>query len=455
MATVNNFTAKTYIERRSQLKKSVKSGVILLLGNIESPINYAKRVYPFRQDSNFLYYFGIEVPKLAGIIDIDNDETIIFGDEQDPSELIWSGPVPTLAELTAKAGVTKKTRIAALPEYIQKILSQKRQLHITPVYRDDTLLELTKLLHVAPDNIDQYVSPVLVNAIVTQRSCKSALEVAEIKSAIKISAKIYKAAQKMLKPGIYEYEILAEFERIATANKTRFAFDPTISVHGEFLHNPNYNNKLKKGQLLLVDSGVESLHHYASDITRTYPVSGKMTAKQQAIYDLVLDTQLKIIKAIKPGVAYQDLHLAAARNIFAGLKALNLTKGNVDEAIEHGAFTLFYTHGLGHMLGLDTHDMRGLGDHAPGYDKTYRPQNKPGFSVLRLARELKENFVLTVEPGIYFVPMLIDQWQAQNKFNEFINYDELKHYRNFGGIRIEDNVLITKNGVKVLSKEIN
>lgn len=452
--TATKFSAKIYSDRRNELKKLVKSGVILLFGNIESPINFAKHTYPFRQDSNFLYYFGLEVPNLAGLIDIDNNETIIFGNDQDPAELIWMGPEPTINELVAQTGVTKKAEFSQLSQCIKKINSQKRKLHLTPVYRDDTLLQLSKLLNVAPEAVDEFVSPLLIEAIVSQRSYKSAIEVAEIKSAIKISAKMYQAAVKMLKAGIYEYEILAEFSRIAILNKVQFAFSPTISVHGEFLHNPHFNNKLKNGQLILIDSGVESKHHYASDITRTFPVSGKMTSKQQAVYDLVLDTQLKAIKAIKPNVSYKDLHLAAARNIFDGLKALNLTKGNTDSAMEAGAYTLFYGHGLGHMLGLDTHDMRSLGDHAPGYDKKYHPQNKPGLSALRLAKELKENFVFTVEPGIYFVPNLINQWEAENKFKEFINYKELKHYHSFGGIRIEDNILVTKTGVEVLSKEI-
>lgn len=448
------FSSKTYLTRRDTLKKLVKSGVILLFGHNESPINYAQTTYPFRQDSCFLYYFGLNMPNLVAVIDIDNDETIIYGDDQDPADLVWSGPEPTLAELIIQSGVKKKAPLAKLPGSIQKVILQKRQLHIIPTYRNDTSLRLAKLLELTPSKVNKFTSEILIKSIVAQRSCKSPEEVLEIQKAIKLSAEMYVVAKKMISNGIYEFDILAEFQQMVVEHKTRFAFSPTISVHGEFLHNPHYDNKLKNGQLLLIDSGVESPNYYASDITRTYPVNGKMNTKQKLIYDLVLDTQLKAIAAIKPGVAYRDLHIAAAKNIFDGLKSIGLTKGNTDTAIEKGVFSLFYPHGLGHMLGLDGHDMRSLGDQAPGYDDKYFYSNKPGFIYLRLARELQENFVLTVEPGIYFIPMLIDQWEQQNKFKEFINYNELKHFRNFGGVRIEDNILVTKNGAKVLSAKI-
>lgn len=448
------FNPETYIERRKLLAQVVKSGVILLLGHGDSPINHAHEVYPFRQDSTFLYYFGLNLPDFAGIIDIDNDGSILFGRELHPDDLVWTGPRDSLTKNADKVGINNVQNISFLPDIIEKYLNQKRPIHIIPAYRYDTLSMMSKLFALSSEKIASKYSDVLIQAIVNQRSSKSTEEVVEVEEAIALSAEMYKLAKVLIKDGLYEYELLAEFEKIATLHETRFAFSPTITTHGEFLHNPYYRNRLANGQLVLVDTGVESKNHYSSDITRTFPVNKIFNSQQKAVYDIVLKTQERVINSIRPGVLYRDLHLEAAKDIFNGLKEVGLTRGDAELAIQDGAHMLFFPHGIGHMLGLDTHDMRGLGEHRPGYDEHVYPTNKSGLSALRMARALKENFVITVEPGIYFIPILIDGWESEQKCKEFIDYNELKKFRNLGGIRIEDNVLVTRAGVRNLSESI-
>jgi Xaa-Pro aminopeptidase len=448
------FSPNTYIERRNVLIQTIKSGIILLLGHKNSPINHAHQTYPFRQDSTFLYYFGLNLPNLAGIIDTASGETIIFGNDAHPDELIWFGPQTKLAENASKVGIYKTQDIATLAIFIKTALRQNRQIHIIPEYRYDTLVTIAKLLHISPEKIALKYSATLLHAIVNQRSYKSAAEINEIKAAINITHEMFKTANDMLNEGLYEYEILAEFQKIATHRQTKFAFTPIISVHGEFLHNFNYHNQLKSGQLLLIDAGVESKNHYAADITRTYPINRSFNTQQKAIYDIVSQTQKEAIAAIKSGILYKTIHLGAARCIFNGLKALGLTTGDTECAIQAGAHKLFFPHKISHMLGLDTHDMSGLRGHATDHNENAHLTNILKYTTLTMDLELKTNFCLTIEPGIYFIPILIDRWESTKKFQEFINYSELKKFRDFGGIRIEDDILVTSEGAKNLSINI-
>jgi len=448
------FDPAIYRDRRNRLKKEVGSGLILLLGNDEVGMNYAANTYHFRQDSTFLYFFAVDLPGLAGLIDIDRGTETLFGDDLTVADIVWTGPQPTIAEQARAGAVAATAPMEELEKRISEAIAQGRRVHFLKPYRAEHTLKVTALLGLKPTIVASYRSEALHKAVVAQRNIKSAGEVAEIEQAIGVSRQMYLAAMAAAKPGKYEYEVVAEIIRVAKANGHDPSFPIICSVHGETLHNHHHGNLMQAGDVMVLDSGVETPTKYASDITRTIPVGGTFTAQQRQIYEMVLRAQLAAIKAIKPGVQYRDVHLLAARSVAVDLKAAGLMKGDPDEAVAAGAHAMFFPHGLGHMIGLDVHDQENIGEQYVGYEPGLERSAQFGLGYLRLARALKPGFVLTVEPGLYFIPQLIDQWKAEKKHAAFINYREVEKFRNARGYRIEDDVLVTKTGNRVLGPPI-
>ncbi len=448
------FPKEVYIKRRKALKAQICSGIALFLGNSLVPFNYPANPYSFRQDSSFLYFFGIDEPDMAAIIDFDTGDEILFGQEVDIDDIIWSGQRKSLHEQANEVGISKALPFNKLKEFIDRALEKGRKIHFLPPYRSQTKYQLSNLLGLKYEAVNKYVSVELIKAVVKLRSVKDEYEIAEIERMVDVAYQMHTTAMRMAKPGILEREIAGTIEGISLSNGGPVSFPVIVTVHGEILHNNFYGNKLKKGDLLLVDAGAESSLHYASDITRVSPVGGKFDQRQRDIYQIVLEANMRAIEDIKPGKPYIETHYLAAKIIAQGLKDLGLMRANVDEAVQAGAHALFFPHGLGHMLGLDVHDMEGLGEDYVGYDDKYKRIQKFGIGFLRLAKPLQPGYVLTVEPGIYFIPELINQWQAAGKFKDFINYDKVEKFKDFGGIRIEDDVLITETGAKVLGKPI-
>lgn len=448
------FEPGIYQQRRKKLKNLLKTGVCLFPGNTESPMNYPANAYPFRQDSSFLYFFGIDSPGLVGIIDIDEGQEIIFGDDVTLEDIIWVGPQPKMKDRAAAVGVKKVMPSCQLAEYLNKLRSQNRTIHFLPPYRADITLKLSSWLDLPPDKIKSSASVELIKAVVALRSVKSAEEVEEIEKALQITREMYLTAIPEVRPGAKEQEILALMELVLRANGLSFAFPPIVTINGQIFHKATYGDMLKKGRFLVMDTGAESELHYACDITRSVPVGGKFNQRQRDIYSIVLKGQEEAIKTIAPGVKYRDIHLKTARVMAEGLKDLGLMKGDLDEAVNQGAHALFFPHGLGHMLGLDVHDMENLGENYVGYDQTVSRSEQFGLGYLRLAKALEPGFVLTVEPGIYFIPALYEQWKKEKKFANFINYEKVEKFLDFGGVRIEDDVLVTADGHRVLGPRI-
>lgn len=448
------FKKETYEIRRKKLEKKLKSGIVLLLGNEESSINFKDNTYAFRQDSSFLYFFGIDRPDLSAIIDIDEQKTIIFGDDLSVEHVVWMGAQPLLEEQANRVGVKNTSATAKLQDYLTGVKKQKRQIHYLPPYRPENQIKLHQYLAIPLNEIAKNASVDLIKAVVSLASIKNEEEIREMDLAVNVSGAMHVAAIKAARSGIKEAQLAGIVEGIALANEMQTAYPVILSVDGQILHNHYHGNILQSGQLVLGDFGAESKMHYAGDLTRTFPVDKKFTTKQKEIYDIVLEAEVKSIEALQPGTKYKDIHLGAAKIIADGLKDVGIMQGDMEEAVATGAHALFFPHGLGHMIGLDVHDMEDLGENYVGYNEGEKRSDQFGLRSLRLARELKTGFVLTVEPGIYFIPELIDQWQAAGKHTAFINYEKLKEYRNFGGIRIEDNILITKDSHRVLGNPV-
>ena len=448
------FEANTYIERRNRLKKDLQSGILLFLGNDLSPMNYPENTYPFRQDSSFLYFWGIDLPGLAAIVDIDANREILFGRDPTLHDMVWTGPQPSLNHHCLKSGLKESAAPDQLQSELKQALQQSRKIHFLPQYRPENLIKIQTLLGLVPAFVNNFVSKSFIKAVVAQRSIKSREEVEQIETALELTSEMHELAMKMSRAGMVEQEVVAAMAGLADASGIGSSYPSIFSVDGQILHNPRHDNIMQKGDIIINDSGAESRMHYASDITRTFPVAGKFTQKQTEIYTVLLNAQLKAIEAVMPGVEYRDVHTLTCSQIAAGLNSLGLMKGDVSEAVAAGAHALFMPHGLGHMIGLDVHDMEDLGEDDVGYTDTIRRSRQFGTSHLRLARALEPGFVVTVEPGIYFIPALIDQWKAQGKFENFIDYKKIENYRDFGGIRIEDNVLVHDDGQRVLGKPI-
>ena len=448
------FNPKIYINRRSALSKDVASGVILFLGNNESPMNYTDNTYPYRQDSSFLYFFGIDMPGLTGIIDIDENKEIIFGDDISLDDIVWMGPQKTILEQSMSSGIKKTGNLNDLDSYLNKVISQRRKIHFIPQYRPDNLQKIEKLLGIKSSVVNQYTSVILTKAVASLRSIKSKEELNEIEKAIKVSYEVHTEAMRISRPGLVEREVYGILSGIADSLGNGASFPSIFSVHGETLHNHHYKNIMNDGDLIVHDSGVSSSMHYASDITRTFPVNGKFSQRQKEVYQIVLKAQMTAINAMNPGTNFKNVHLKAAKVIASGLKDLGLMKGSIDEAVSAGAHALFFPHGLGHMLGLDVHDMENLGEGYVGYDDKSERSTQFGLSYLRLAKPLMPGYVVTIEPGIYFIPELISKWESEKKFTQYINYNKVKSYIGFGGIRIEDDIVVQNIGHRVLGKPI-
>jgi len=448
------FDKKIYIKRRNRLRDKIQSGLVLLLGNPASPQNCLANHLHYRQDSSFLYYFGLDFENLAGVLDVDENKDYIFGDDIDIEDIIWMGPQESIREKADKTGVKNTAPFNQLSELLKKAIKQKRKIHFLPQYRAENVILLENLLEIHSSQINNYVSTDLIKAVVSMRSVKEQCEIEDLEKFEDVAYEMHITAMKMAKPGIIEQKIAGTIEGIGYAYGGLMSFPPIVSIHGETLHNPYHKNILKKGDMLLTDAGAESPMRYATDITRTVPVGGKFNQKQKDIYQIVLDAQMNTIKISKPNITYQSVHIDAMRVIAEGLKKLGIMKGNTEQAVQQGAPALFCPHGLGHMIGLDCHDMESLGEDYVGYDKETKRSNIFGYNALRLGRKLQTNFVMSDEPGIYFIPELIDKWKAEKKFTEFINYKKLEDYKNFGGIRIEDDLLVTETGCRVLGKHI-
>lgn len=446
------FSTITYQQRRALLQRQLNSGVILLLGNTDSPMNYLDNVYPFRQDSSFLYYCGLNLPRLALLIDLDSGEEYLVGKELAIIDIIISGPQPSLVEQAKKSGINQVISWDEAEKVIKKAITTQRDLHYLPQYRAENQILLADWLNLATNQLQPSIK--LIKTIVEQRLYKTTEEAEQISQALTVTAEIHKTAMKFTVPGKYECDVVAEMVAIAQRYERQFSYPIIFTVHGEVLHNIRHDNKMQQGQLVLNDSGVNSPFNYASDITRTFPVNGHFSSKQRDIYQLVYQMQKTALEMLRPGVSYRDIHLAAAHCGVEGLIQLRLMRGDPAQIVEQGAYALFFPHGLGHSLGLDVHDMEGLGEEYVGYTEEIKRSIQFGLNTLRFAKPLEEGYVMTVEPGIYFGPLLIKQWCEQGKFKEFINYDALTAYLDFGGVRIEDNIIVTSDSYKNLSAEI-
>ena len=444
------FSKETYIRRRNELKKLVNSGIIILFGNNEAPYNYPANCYaPMRQDSSFLYYFGQHRDGLVGVIDIDNDEEWLFGDDIDVEDIVWMGFTPTVSDLAAEVGITKTAPMSNLTSYIKR---QTSNIHFLPPYRFDTKIQIMDLLGIHPSKQKESSSLTLIQAVVKMRSIKESQEIEAIERACEVGYQMHTTAQRLIRPGVTERYIGGQVDGIARSLGQGTSFATIFTQHGEIMHGCPSDAKLEEGRLALCDAGCE-LDDYCSDHTRTMPVSGKFTQRQEEIYRIVEECHDYVLDVAKPGVKYMDVHFTVCRLMTERLKELGLMKGNTDEAVKAGAHAMFLPHGLGHMMGMDVHDMEGLGQIYVGFDEETRPNLEQfGTNCLRMGRKLQEGFVLTDEPGIYFIPALIDEWRAKGHCKEFLNYEKLETYKDFGGIRIEDDLLITKDGCRFLGE---
>jgi Xaa-Pro aminopeptidase len=449
------FPASTYIQRRQRLKDDLKSGILLFLGNEPSPINYPENTYAFRQDSSFLYFWGIDLPGLAAIIDIDQNRETVFGRGMTIEDIIWSGFQTTLQEHCLSVGVEENLPLGELEVTLQESVQQGRKIHFLPQYRPENLIKIQQLLGLNVAVANQHASPLFIKAIVSQRSIKTDEEIQEIEAALDVTHEMQTLAMRISRPGLHEREAVGAMAGLAYSRASSVLAYPTIfTTRGHILHNPHHVNVMRTNDLVINDCGCESAMHYASDITRTFPVGGKFIDKQKEMYSLLLRAQIKAVESVRPGIEFREIHINTARDIVLGLSALGLMKGDVDEAVAAGAHALFNPAGLGHMLGLDVHDMEDLGEDYVGYTDNIQRNPQFGINRLRLAKKLEPGFVITVEPGLYFIPELIDQWKAEKKFEEFINYDKVEAYRDFGGIRIEDDVLVVDGGQRVLGRPV-
>lgn len=449
------FDTATYIRRRNELKKLVKEGIIILFGNNESPANFPNNgYYPFRQDSSFLYYFGLQRDGLVGIIDIDNDKDILVGNDIDIEDIVWYGSVESMTEMMQRCGAQETLPMKALKTICNEALSKHRKIHFLPPYRHDIKIQVFDLLGVHPIQQKEAASMELIKAVVKMRSVKEQQEIEELERAAVIGYKMHTTAMRLTKSGVTEKFVSGQVDGIAHSYGAMVSFPTIYTQHGEILHGAPSMNKLEEGRLVLCDAGGETLNNYCSDNTRTMPVNGKFTQRQLEIYSIVEACHDYTLELAKPGVKYADVHFAVCRLMFDRLKELGLAKGNTEEAVRAGAHAMFLPHGLGHMMGMDVHDMENLDQINVGFDEETRPNLEQfGTNCLRMGRRLEEGFVVTDEPGIYFIPALIDEWKAKKHCAEYLNFDKLETYKDFGGIRIEDDVLITKDGCRFIGKD--
>ena len=446
------FSIETYSKRQQVLLEKMNSGIILLPGNEESPMNYTDNPYHFRQDSTFLYYFGLTRPGLIALFDTSNGRITIYGDDYTVEDFVWMGKQPAIQELSTLCGVKYTGSISDLYQRIGQANKQKDTIHFLPQYRSKNILKLMDMTGLSAQEIKTTASTELIMAVVSQRNYKTADEIIEIEKGVDTTVEMHIAAMKMLKPGMSELEVVVEIEKIARATGGEISFPTIATINGQTLHNHYHGNIIKEGQLFLLDCGAETSMGYAGDLSSTFPVGQTFSSIQKDIYNLVLKSHYACVDTLKPGVTYKDVHRAACISIGDGLKSMGLMKGDVESAVDAGAHALFFPCGTGHMMGLDIHDMENLGEEYVGYGGETKSKQF-GLKSLRLGREMKPDFVVTIEPGIYFIPELTDQWRSQKKFMEFLNYDEIDKFRNFGGIRNEEDYLITNDGNRLLGNK--
>lgn len=444
------FSTQTYIDRRDRLARTVGTGVILLLGNSEASANYRSNTYKFRQDSSFLYYIGLNEPDLAAVIDPESGRQILFGNDVDIDDIIWMGPQSSIAEKGASAGITRTAPLADLETCIRQMRRQGRKIHYLPPYRNHNKILLSRLLEIPVEELGAGASEELIRAVAAMRLIKDGQELAEIDRACNIGYAMHYTAMKMARLGMVERQLAGVMEGIALSEGSMVSFPVILSQHGETLHNHNHEGILTEGRMMVIDAGAETEMHYCSDFTRTIPSSGKFTSRQKEIYQIVSAANNLAVGMARPGITYKEVHLAACRLIAEGLKAAGLMKGDTDEAVAAGAHALFMPHGLGHNMGLDVHDMEDLGENYVGYDDTCKRSTQFGLASLRMGKRLEPGHVVTVEPGIYFIPALIEKWKAEKINEAFLNFDKLQEYYTFGGIRLEDDIAITETGCRLL-----
>ncbi|BAX79304.1 aminopeptidase P family protein [Labilibaculum antarcticum] len=447
------FSKETYINRRNKLKAEVQSGILLFLGNDECGMNYADNTYHYRQDSTFLYFFGSDYAGLNAIIDIDENREIIFGDELTIDHIVWMGSQPTIKEKSEAVGIRETAPISDLKTYLDKAAVKARTIHHLPPYRPEHQIKLLDLLQIHPNLASENASLPFIQAVVNQRNYKSDEEIIQLEQAVNITGEMHLAAMRMARPGMKESEIAAAVQQVAIASGGQLSFPVIATINGQTLHNHYHGNTLKSGDMLLLDCGAENEMHYAGDMSSTFPVDKTFTTRQKEIYQIALNAHNAAIDQLKPGVKFKDVHLTACRTVAEGMKEMGFMKGDLDDAIRQGAHALFFQCGTGHMMGMDVHDMENLGEVCVGYNGEAK-STQFGLKSLRLGRELEPGFVLTIEPGIYFIPELIDLWKAEKRFNQFINYDKVEQYKDFGGCRNEEDFLITADGARLLGKPI-
>ncbi|MEM8896822.1 MAG: aminopeptidase P family protein [Bacteroidota bacterium] len=437
------FSATVYQDRRKGLLSSLEKGLILIMGNEESPMNYPANPYHFRQDSNFLYYTGIDSPGHSLLIDLEEGKSYLAGPEPDIHSLVWTGPQPSLSEQAGKAGISFTMSYADLKNKLAQVHSQGGSIHILPPYRSERVSLLSDWLSCTQSKVLQLVSRPLIKAVISQRSIKETREVEEMAKAVNLTNQMHLAIMKHALEGKTEAEVGSRAYQLMYEANCELAYPMILTINGQFLHNHAKHHTLQKGQMLLFDVGASAPSNYAADLTRTVPVGLSFSSQQRDIYQIVLQAFETAEKALKPGIPYQQIHLEAAKVMVEGLKSLGIMKGNTEAAVKEGAHAMFFPHGLGHMIGLDVHDMEDLGEDLVGYDQEVQRSSQFGMNALRLGRELQKGFALTVEPGVYFIPDLIHLWESEKKHVDFINYSSLTNWMNFGGVRIEDDFLIT------------
>ena len=448
------FSKQTYIDRRTILRQRVGSGLIVLFGNNESPVNYPSNGYKFRQDSSFLYYFGLQRDGLVGVIDADSGDEWLVGDDIDIEDIVWFGSVDSVADMAEQTGCAKSAPMSRLESLFRDAQDSGREIHFLPPYRHDQMIKLMDLTGIHPRDQRAHASLKLIQAVVDQRIVKSAEEIDEIERACAIGYEMHTTAMRMCRPGVTEQEIAGRISGIAASKGCIVSFPSILSMHGEIMHGYPSPRPLEAGRLMLCDCGAETNENYCSDNTRTTPISGRFDSRQRDIYQIVVDAHDRAFEFARPDVKWWDVHFAAARVITEGLKELGLMKGDTDDALATGAHAMFFPHGLGHAMGMDVHDMEGLGQIYVGFDEEVRPNLEQfGTNALRFGRRLREGYVMTDEPGIYFIPALIDEWRSKGHCSDFLNFDRIEQYKDFGGIRIEDDLLITADGARYLGKQ--
>ena len=454
------FSKEVYARRRQTLVAKMadsaaegKRGIALFIGNTEAPAQYKDNCYKFRQDSTWLYFFGIDQPLYAAIIDLDNGNETVFANDVEIGDIIWMGPQPSVASVAASVGVKKSAPYTDLNAAVAKVLAEGRPVHFVKPSRYYNTMKIASLLGCGTDEVAGRFSLALTKAIISMRLVKEDCEIEAIDDACNLGYEMHTVARNSIVPGIIEQEIVGKMDGVTLSKGWGVSFPTILTQHGETLHNHLHDKIIEPGKLMVIDAGAESNVHYASDFTRTYPTSGKFTAKQREIYQIVCDCNEFAFSMTRPGISYREVHLKTMHLMLEELHALDIVRGDVQDMVEAGIAGLFMPHGLGHNMGLDVHDMEDYGENYVGYDDDQSRSPQLGLGSLRMARKLAPGNVITDEPGIYFIPALIEKWKSEKTDQGFVNYQKLESYYDFGGIRLEDDVLVTADGARRLGKE--